>query len=78
MEEVAQTTTKTRKNALVKASIFIAFIVVAIYVMRFTPVKGYLTAEALGRFLDKAGIWAPIVYMLTYAFGVCLCVPATL
>jgi len=78
MEKVAQTTTRSRKNALVKVSIFIAFIVVAIYVMRFTPVKGYLTADALGRFLDKVGIWAPIVYMLVYTFGVCLFVPGTL
>lgn len=78
MNEAIQTTTRGGKKALLKASIFLAFIIVAIYVMRFTPVKGYLTAEAMGRFLDKAGIWAPIVYMVVYAVGVCLFLPGTL
>jgi uncharacterized membrane protein YdjX (TVP38/TMEM64 family) len=63
---------------VVKASVFLLFIIAAIYVMRFTPVKGYLTAEALGSFLEKAGIWAPIAYMVVYAVGVCLLLPGTL
>ncbi|MFB0506081.1 MAG: TVP38/TMEM64 family protein [Thermodesulfobacteriota bacterium] len=69
---------KNRKGALIKASILVAFIVVAIYVIRFTPVKGFLTPEALSRFLEAAGIWAPVLYMLVYAVGVCLFVPGTL
>ena len=69
---------KYRKGALIKASILVAFIVVAIYVIRFTPVKGFLTPEALSRFLEAAGIWAPLLYMLVYAVGVCLFVPGTL
>ena len=44
-----------------KAIIFLAFIVTAIVVVKFTPVKEYLTAEHLGRFLEAAGVWAPIV-----------------
>jgi uncharacterized membrane protein YdjX (TVP38/TMEM64 family) len=51
---------------------------VAIYVIRFTPVKGFLTPEALSRFLEAAGIWAPLLYMLVYAGGICLFVPGTL
>ena len=78
MEKDAKTTVKSRKSALVKALIFLVFIIVAIYVIRFTPVKGYLTPEALGRFLDMVGIWAPIAYMLVYALGVCLLIPGTL
>lgn len=78
MEEGMKTANKRPKSAAIKAFILIAFIIVAIYVMRFTPVKGYLTPETFGRFLDRAGIWAPIVYMFFYAFGVCLFLPGTL
>jgi uncharacterized membrane protein YdjX (TVP38/TMEM64 family) len=71
-------TSKNRNQAVVKALIFLAFIVVAITVVRFTPVKNYFTAEALGNFLNTAGFWAPLVFMVTYAVGVCLFLPGTL
>jgi uncharacterized membrane protein YdjX (TVP38/TMEM64 family) len=77
MEAVGQSV-KTRRGALLKASVLVAFVVVAIYVIRYTPVKGFLTREALEGFLEAAGIWAPLVYMLVYAVGVCLFVPGTL
>jgi len=78
MEEVVQKPTKSRKSALIKASILVVFILAAIYLIRFTPVKEYLTTEALSRFLDSAGVWAPIVFIFVYAIGVCLFVPGTL
>jgi uncharacterized membrane protein YdjX (TVP38/TMEM64 family) len=78
MEAVDNKRPVRRNNAVVKALIFVAFIVAAIILIRFTPVKNYLTAEALGSFLDAAGFWAPIVYMLLYAVGVCLFLPGTL
>ncbi len=73
-----KTPAKNRRGAVLKALFFAAFIVAAVYVVRFTPVKGLMTAEALGRFLDSAGIWAPIAYMAVYAFGVCIFLPGTL
>ena len=76
--EAVRHPTKNHRGALVKALILAAFIFVAIYVIRFTPVKGFLTPEALSRFLEAAGIWAPLLYMLVYAVGVCLFVPGTL
>ena len=54
------------------------FIVVAILVVRYTPLKDYLTPEALSRFLEMAGIWAPIVFILAYTVGICLFLPGTL
>ncbi len=66
-----------KKRAIIKACLLIAFIAVGIYLVRFTPVKGYLTAEALGRFLDMAGLWGPVVFMLIYTAGICLFVPGT-
>ena len=65
-------------SALLKAVVLVLFLLVAVYVVRFTPVKDYLTAETLGRLLDKAGIWAPVAFILIYAVGVCLFVPGTL
>jgi uncharacterized membrane protein YdjX (TVP38/TMEM64 family) len=78
MEEVVQKPRADRKKAMIKALIFIAFIIGAIALVRFTPIKGYLTADALGRFLDAAGFWAPLLFMLVYAVGVCLFIPGTL
>jgi uncharacterized membrane protein YdjX (TVP38/TMEM64 family) len=50
----------------------------AIYIVRFTPVKAFLTREALGDFLSAAGFWAPLLFVFVYAAGVCLFVPGTL
>lgn len=66
------------KGPLVKALVLLAFIVGAIVVVRFTPVKGYLTREALGQVLESAGYWAPLLFILVYIAGICLFVPGTL
>ncbi|VBB44048.1 putative membrane protein [uncultured Desulfatiglans sp.] len=79
MDEIpSKRTPENKRRAVLKALVFAAFIVAAVYVLRFTPVKNFLTAEILGRFLDSAGIWAPIAYMAVYAVGVCLFLPGTL
>jgi len=70
--------TTNRKGARIKAAALILFIVAAIVVVCFTSVRGYLTAEKLGFFLNAAGLWAPVVYVFLYAFGVCLFLPGTL
>jgi len=78
MEETLQKPKKKTSKAVLKAMVFVVFIVAAIFLIRFTPVKNYLTADALGSFLETAGLWAPVVYMMIYAVGVCLFVPGTL
>jgi uncharacterized membrane protein YdjX (TVP38/TMEM64 family) len=78
MQDARQRSPKRGRGALIKAFVFLLFIIAAIYVIRFTPVKGFLTKEALGDFLDVVGLWAPVVFMLIYAIGVCLFVPGTL
>jgi len=77
MEEAVRTT-ENRRKAMIKASVFVIFIVSAIGLVHFTPVKNYLTADALGNFLEAAGLWAPILYMLVYVVGVCMFLPGTL
>jgi len=78
MKIAEEKTQNKRQKAVIKAVAFVAFIIGAIIFIRFTPIKNYLTAEALGRFLETAGLWAPIVYMIIYSVGVCLFVPGTL
>jgi uncharacterized membrane protein YdjX (TVP38/TMEM64 family) len=71
-------TNEKKKSALVKVSILILFIAAAIYLVRFSPAKHYLTTEQLGLFLESAGLWAPLVFVFIYAAGVCLFLPGTL
>ncbi|MBT8339593.1 MAG: TVP38/TMEM64 family protein [Desulfatitalea sp.] len=65
-------------RAVLKAVIFLLFVVGAIGMVRYTPVRTYLTAQTLGAFLEQAGVLAPIVFIFTYAVGVCLFIPGTL
>jgi uncharacterized membrane protein YdjX (TVP38/TMEM64 family) len=71
-------TTKTRKKALIKAAIFIAFVLFSLYLVRFTPVNEILSPQVLGAYFRQVGFWAPIFFMIFYAVGVCLFVPGTL
>lgn len=78
MEAADNDTAKSRSKAIVKAFILFVFITGAILLVRFTPIKNYLTAEALGDFLETAGYWAPLVFIVIYAAGVCFFLPGTL
>ena len=78
METAEKGVPGNRGKAILRAVILLIFLVAAIILMRYTPIKDYLSAEALGRFLDAVGIWAPVVFMVIYAGGVCLFLPGTL
>jgi len=78
MEPAGNNRPKNRRKAVMKAIFLLIFIVAAIFLLRFTPIKNYLTAEALGRFLESAGFWAPLIFILIYTAGVCLFLPGTL
>jgi len=78
MEVATQQTVKSRNRAMLKAGIFLAFIILAIFLIRFTPIKNYLTAQAMGDFLETAGYWAPVLFVLIYTVGVCVFLPGTL
>ena len=77
MEQTINVNAKKNK-AVLKAIVFLAFVVAAITVVRFTPVKNYLTVDMLSAFLKNAGLWAPVAYIALYAIGVCLFLPGTL
>ena len=77
-ESIVESAPKSRSGGKFKALVLLAFIVGAIGLIRYTPVRDYLTADALGALLVSAGGWAPLFFMLVYAAGVCLFVPGTL
>jgi uncharacterized membrane protein YdjX (TVP38/TMEM64 family) len=65
-------------KALIKAGVFVVFIIAAILLVRFTPIKGYLAPKALVNLVDAAGVWAPLLFIFIYSAGVCLFLPGTL
>ena len=67
-----------RRGALVKAVILLGFIIGSICLYRLTPIRGFLTPEVLDRFLEAFGFWAPLVFILFEAAGICLFVPASI
>lgn len=75
---ISESPAPKRGKIYLKAIIFAAFIITAVVMVKVTPVKEYLTAEHLGRFLETAGLWAPVVFIAIYALGVCLFLPGTL
>lgn len=77
-------TTKTQhkgagnRRGILKALVMVAFILIAIVIVRFTSVGKYLTPQQINALLATAGVWAPVVFIILYAVGVCLFVPGTL
>jgi uncharacterized membrane protein YdjX (TVP38/TMEM64 family) len=69
---------KNRRGSAIKAAVLVVFLVAAIVIARFTPIKDYFTAEKLGLFLETAGPWAPVAYIGAYAAGICFFMPGTL
>jgi len=69
---------KSRTRGMIKALLFVAFIIVAIYVVRFTPVREFFTRKALEAYLQGTGFWAPLFFVLVYTVGVCLFLPGSL
>lgn len=65
------------KKAVLKVVMLFTFIISAIVLVRFTPLKEFLTMENLSRSLQMMRIWAPIAFIVIYALGVCLFVPGT-
>jgi uncharacterized membrane protein YdjX (TVP38/TMEM64 family) len=69
---------KRRKTSVIKAAVLIVFIVTAIVIVRFTPLREYLTVEKLGNLFNSTGSWAPVAFISGYAAGVCLFIPGVL
>lgn len=66
-----------KRGAVLKALVLVLFIAGAIVLVRQTALGTYFTPERARGLIDAAGFWAPLVFILLYAAGVCLFVPAT-
>jgi len=60
---------------VIKALVFVVFIVSAILRHPVHSGQGFLTREALSHLVESAGIWDPLLFISVYAVGVCLFVP---
>ena len=78
MEAGSNEISNTKSKTVIKAVILVAFIVTAILLVQFTPIKDYLTEEKLTGLKDAAGWWGPLVFIVMYAVGICLFLPGTL
>ncbi len=78
MKEITRQPARTGNRAIMKALLFVTFVIIAIYVIHFTQAKEFFTREALGHLLERTGFWGPLIFILVYAVGVCLFVPGTL
>jgi uncharacterized membrane protein YdjX (TVP38/TMEM64 family) len=77
MKEEHTPATKMSQGAIFKAVFLVIFILTSIYLVRYTPLKEFLTVEKMRQILDSAGGWAPLLFVLIYILGVCLFVPGS-
>jgi uncharacterized membrane protein YdjX (TVP38/TMEM64 family) len=77
-DAAGQASSKAGRRPLVKGVVLVVFILSAVALVRFTPIKEFLTPAGLGSFLERTGFWGPVIFALVYAAGVCLFVPGTL
>jgi len=78
MEKPVEQIGKNSSQALLKFLALIAFIIVCVYLFRFTPVKDYLKPDVLDLFLNTLGPWAPFIFILIFAVSLCVAVPASI
>ncbi|MEJ2688949.1 MAG: TVP38/TMEM64 family protein [Deltaproteobacteria bacterium] len=77
MNTIAESEKKRGRGGF-KAVMLVLFIAVAVAMVRFTPIREYLTPARVNGILQSVGIWAPLAFICFYAVGVCLFVPGTL
>ena len=78
MEKTSNQKEKTTRGALGKFLILVLFLAGAVCLFRFTPIKDFVTPQSLGRVLDAAGLWAPVVFILLETVAISLFVPASI
>ena len=69
---------KKNSASKLKALLLVIFIITAVLLFRFTPLREYLHPQTLKDIFAGSGPLAPLLFILIYAIGVCLFLPATL
>lgn len=62
----------------IKALILVILVITSIFLLRFSPVSVYLQPQRIKDFIGNAGYLAPLVFIVSYAVGICFFLPATL
>ena len=78
MEATGNEVSDKKSKSIIKAVILVAFIIAAILIYQFTPLKGYLTVEKLTGLKESLGWWGPLAFIVFYAAGVSILLPGTL
>ncbi|MFZ5775803.1 MAG: TVP38/TMEM64 family protein [Thermodesulfobacteriota bacterium] len=71
-------TDRPHNKGLAKALALLLFLVGAVALFRYTPAREFITPEALKGLIRSSGPWGPLVFVLLYAAGICLFLPALL
>jgi uncharacterized membrane protein YdjX (TVP38/TMEM64 family) len=66
------------KKGVGKAIVLALFLAGMIVLFRFTPARQYISPDYLQALVNSFGPWGPVVFVLLYAGGICLFLPATL
>ncbi|MFA6283180.1 MAG: VTT domain-containing protein [Desulfurivibrionaceae bacterium] len=66
------------KKGVGKAIAFALFLAAMIALFRFTPAREYISPGYLQSLVQSFGPWGPLAFVLLYAGGICLFLPATL
>jgi uncharacterized membrane protein YdjX (TVP38/TMEM64 family) len=67
-----------QKKGTGKALLMLLFITGSVLVFRYTPLQGLIDPKRVQAFIDSIGPWGPVAFILIYAAGICLFLPATL
>ena len=67
----------TSRNTI-KAIILVILVIVSIFILKFSSVNAYLHPQQIKEIIGRAGYLAPVVFIFSYAVGICLFLPATL
>ena len=65
-------------KAKIKGLLLVLFLVGVIILFRLTPLKEIITPERIKSMIAGFGPWAPVFFIVSYATGVCLFLPALL
>lgn len=71
-------TTTNSRNGAAKAIVFVLFLATTVWLFRATELREWIAPERIEGFVRASGPWGPLVFIVVYAVGICLFLPATL
>lgn len=66
------------RNGAAKAVLFLLFLAITIWLFRATELREWIAPARIEAFVRESGPWGPLFFILVYAVGICLFLPATL